>query len=162
MKEEGLNDWRLVLVVNVTKREEEKQLDELVKDLGGTSTEIIKNPDSTTLWQTYAKSKIYWHAAGFGEDLVSHPDRAEHFGIATVEAMGMGAVPIVINAGGQKEIVDDGKTGFLWDTYEELIAKTSNVIVDQELRTRLAEAAKERAKDFTMDTFCHKITALLQ
>ena len=38
----------------------------------------------------------------------AHPDRFEHFGIAVVEAMAAGAVPIVYGAAGPAEIVRDG------------------------------------------------------
>ena len=63
----------------------------------------------------YKLAKIYWHASGFGEDLETHPEKAEHFGITTVEAMINGLVPIVIDAGGQKEIVVQDRWVFMED-----------------------------------------------
>ena len=45
------------------------------------------------LLQLYATSALFWHAAGFGVNPRRHPERLEHFGIATVEAMMHGAVP---------------------------------------------------------------------
>ena len=60
----------------------------------------------------YSNAKIFWHAAGFGEDETKHPERMEHFGITTIEAMASGCVPIVINKGGQPEIVRSGTDVF--------------------------------------------------
>ena len=62
----------------------------------------------------YRGAAVYWHATGLDEDIDDDPVRAEHFGITTVEAMSAGAVPVVIAAGGQPEIVRDGVDGFLF------------------------------------------------
>ena len=68
-----------------------------------------------------AEASIYWHAGGFGEDPERHPERFEHFGIAVVEAMAAGAVPLVFAAGGPAEIVQDGVNGCHWRTLDELV-----------------------------------------
>jgi glycosyltransferase involved in cell wall biosynthesis len=62
------------------------------------------------------------------EDLERFPERAEHFGIATLEAMAFGCVPIVIRAGGQSEIVEDGRSGFLCSDTDELKKITGHVV----------------------------------
>lgn len=73
------------------------------------------------------KSKIYWHAAGFGEDPEKDPIKFEHFGIAPIEAISAGCVPILFNGGGLTEIVDKlglSKDKHLFNSVEELIEKT--------------------------------------
>ena len=73
------------------------------------------------------KSKIYWHAAGFGEDPDKDPIKFEHFGIAPIEAISAGCIPILFNGGGLTEIVDMlglSKDKHLFDTVEELVDKT--------------------------------------
>ena len=71
---------------------------------------VVLHPDATgtELSALYGRASIFWHAAGLDEDIERHPDRYEHFGIATVEAMSAGAVPVVIDAAGQIEIVEQG------------------------------------------------------
>ena len=59
----------------------------------------------------------------------------EHFGITTVEAMAAGCVPVVINKAGQREIVEDGVSGFLWNTWGELKDRTQLLAEDGNLRT---------------------------
>ena len=75
---------------------------------------VVLHPDATgaELRALYGRASIFWHAAGLGEDTERHPDRYEHFGITTVEAMSAGAVPVVIDAAGQVEIVEQGVSGY--------------------------------------------------
>lgn len=161
MIRKGLKDWRFVLVVSFAD-EDEDNLDKLKKKAQGLPIEFIENPNNLALQTEYGRAQIYWHATGFGEDLIRHPERAEHFGIATVEAMGAGAVPVVINAGGQKEIVEGGKNGFLWNTLEELQEKTLQLIYDEGLWQELSKASKERAKFFSERRFCEELEKIIK
>lgn len=158
MVDHGLKDWRLMLVLGI--KEKDDALESLKKSAKGYPIDLIINPDNDMLWQQYHKAKIYWHAAGFGENLEKYPDRAEHFGIATVEAMGCSAVPVVIHAGGQTEIVEDGKNGFLWQTKEELIKKTLQLTEKKNLWQELSNRAKERVKDFSAERFCREVNEM--
>ncbi len=72
------------------------------------------------LQELYGRASIYWHAAGFAADPITRPVEVEHFGMTTAEAMGAGAVPVVMRAGGQPEVVRDGEDGYLWRDVEEL------------------------------------------
>ena len=69
----------------------------------------------------FARASVYWHATGLGEDPELHPERMEHFGIATVEAMSAGAVPVAIGVAGQLEVFDDGVEGFHFHDLDELL-----------------------------------------
>lgn len=151
----GNKNWEFVLVVSIFEQDKDKLV--VLKDsIKNYPITLLVNPTNEDLWKLYGKAKIYWHAAGFGEDLHDHPDRAEHFGMATVEAMGAGAVPVVIDAGGQKEIVENDKNGFLWSSEEELCNKTAKLIQDPSLLDTMGQAAKQRAKQFGTDRFCEE------
>ena len=84
--------------------------------------QVLVNAPGATVDQLLAEASLFWHGAGFGEDPEQHPDRFEHFGIAVVEAMAAGAVPIVYDAAGPAEIVRDGVEGRTWRTIGELLA----------------------------------------
>jgi glycosyltransferase involved in cell wall biosynthesis len=161
MVDHGLKDWKFIIGTGV-KDEDKKQYDVLIQSAKGYPIEFLVNKTSEELMMLYGKAKIYWHASGFGEDLNAHPELAEHFGISTVEAMGAGAVPIVINAGGQKEIISQGENGFLWNSLEELEEKTNLTITNKQLWNKLSENAKKRANDFTVEKFCQEIHKLIQ
>jgi glycosyltransferase involved in cell wall biosynthesis len=110
----------------------------------------------------YGRASIYWHATGLHESERRRPERFEHFGISTVEAMGAGAVPIVLGRGGQAEIVEDGVNGYRFRSLDELVSRTQRVASNPELRLRLAEAAIRRAADFSTERFAAHVRALVE
>jgi glycosyltransferase involved in cell wall biosynthesis len=63
--------------------------------------------------------------------------------------MAAGCVPVVIRKGGQPEIVEDGSSGFLWETLDELVQHTHRLTSAPELRASMGEAARSRARVFT-------------
>ncbi len=157
---EGMMGWRFVIFVSVRSQDREK-IKDLRRKTDNFPIDIIENASNSTLWEMYQKAKIYWHATGFGEDLLRHPERAEHFGIATAEAMGAGAVPVVINAGGQPEIVENGKSGFLWNTQDEWIEKTKQIATDLKLWQQMSHNAHQRAKVFNTEHFSKEVEQLI-
>ena len=100
----------------------------------------------------YASASLFVHGAGYlaPED---KPELTEHFGIATVEAMAAGCVPLVVNRGAQPEIVRHGETGFVWNTLEELQAQIVRLAGDDRLRQRMAAAAAADANRFGREHF---------
>jgi glycosyltransferase involved in cell wall biosynthesis len=152
----GIKGWELVLVVSYLERDKDIA-EKLKKQAKGYPIKILENVSFADLNKIYAESKIYWHASGFGEDLKVHPERAEHFGITTVEAMINGLVPVVINAGGQKEIVRDSQDGFLFDNEMELIEKTEKLIKDESLLLQIAKKARLKAEEFSTDRFYERL-----
>lgn len=152
----GLKNWKFKLIVGVKDKDKEK-LNKLKEMSKGYPIELIENISNQELWEYYSKARIYWHATGYGENLQKFPEKAEHFGISTVEAMGSGAVPVVINSGGQMEIVIDGKSGYLWNTLEDFILKTNNLIEDEKLLKKMSINAIKRSEIFSGDRFCNEL-----
>ncbi len=160
MVDKGLKDWKFVLATSV-KPNEKEEFEKLKTKAKNYPIEFLVNKKNADLWDIYSKAKIYWHATGFGEDLRKRPDFAEHFGISTVEAMGGGAVPVVINAGGQKEIIEEGISGYLWDNEGELIEKTLELTKDEEKLKKMSEEATKTAKKFGDRDFCKEVQDLI-
>jgi glycosyltransferase involved in cell wall biosynthesis len=160
MVTEGLKDWKFVLAVSVQEKDKDT-FEAMKKTAGGFPVEFLVNKNNDELWEIYSKAKIYWHASGFGEDLTKNPEYAEHFGISTVEAMGAGVVPVVINAGGQKEIVSNQANGFLWDSIRDLQAKTLKLINDETLLNKFSKQAVQSAKRFSKEKFYEAVNDLI-
>jgi glycosyltransferase involved in cell wall biosynthesis len=120
---------------------------------------VVLHPDATgaELRQLYGRASIFWHAAGWGEDPERHPDRYEHFGITTVEAMSAGAVPVVIDAAGQAEIVEQGVSGYRFASLEGLLAHTERLIAQPDWWATLSAAAERRAQAFGWDSFVGRV-----
>ena len=74
--------------------------------------------------------------------------------------MAAGCVPVVINKGGQAEIVEHGKTGFLWNTVAELKKYTQLLADDGSLWTSMSAAARQRAQEFSRERFLDRMSRL--
>ena len=120
-----VDGWELHLVGTA---DDESLLAPLRKRAAGLRVEFHVDLPRDDVLELYAQSSLYWHATGFGVDPERHPERLEHFGISTVEAMMYGVVPLVVPAGGQSEIVTDGVNGRHWTTIPELVAATRSLI----------------------------------
>lgn len=152
-----IKGWSLHLAGSLEGDEEYiNELKELAKSLPVT---FYPNLAFNDLLELYGKSSIYWHAAGFGEE---DPAKMEHFGITTVEAMAAKCVPVVINRGGQTEIVEDGKNGFLWDDLEKLQKDTLKLIEDEKLRDLMGEEALRKSRMFSKTEFAKQIIELVR
>ncbi len=119
------------------------------------------NASYDELRRLYNQASIFWHAAGFGIDEERHPERMEHFGMSTVEAMTASCVPVVINKGGQKEIVSHGDSGYLWNTSEELVTHTATLIEDTSLLDRTGVCARDRSGEFNHEHFARRLRSLI-
>lgn len=149
--------WSLHIAGYITK-DELGELADIKEDLKKYPIIFYPNYPFENLVKLYGESSIYWHATGYGED---DPVDMEHFGITTVEAMAAEAVPVVINKGGQPEIVEKKKSGFLWDSVEELTECTLKVINNSKLRDKLGKNARQRSKMFSKEHFMAIIEDLI-
>ena len=153
-------DWKLVILTN-NLPEDAVHVDELEASVEDFPIEILRDTPRKDVLSFFKKAKIYWHAAGYGEDIALNPELFEHFGIVTVEAMNMGAVPVVFNGGGQKEIVKNGRSGYLWQTEEDLIEKTEFLMTHESDRKMLAKQAFEDSLRFDKRRFCQLLNELI-
>lgn len=135
-----------------------RRLQSLAADLPVRFHFNIPGPELARL---FGEASLFWHAAGYGEDLDRHPERAEHFGITTVEAMAAGAVPLAYAAGGQPEVVEDGVSGRLWRTPEELLEQTEALAGDPAGWERLAAGARRRSEAFRFERFAAELERLV-
>ncbi|MBA4336714.1 glycosyl transferase family 2 [bacterium] len=115
--------------------------------------EIKENIGNSELKKLYATAKIFWHACGLNVDPSKNPNLIEHFGMTTVEAMQNGCAPIVIDGGGQKEIVEHGKNGFKFKNEKQLKKFTLNLVENEKLLEKIGKSAVERSKDFSKNIF---------
>jgi glycosyltransferase involved in cell wall biosynthesis len=122
---------------------------------------LVENPDRTIIEKQYNESKIFWHSKGFSYNEETEPLAMEHLGLATIEAMSGGCVPIVINKGGQKEIVEQGKTGFLWDTTNQLIEKTMYLLDNQAVLANMSEMARKSVQRYSLESFISNLRKIL-
>lgn len=97
--------------------------------------------------------------AGFVEDIepamaginiLLHPSRAEGLGTSVLDAMALGKPPVAFATGGLPEVIEDGLSGLLVPPFDtaRFASAVAILIRDPDLRGRLGNGAKERAKSF--------------
>jgi len=145
-----LKDWKLVLVGKV---EDQEYLDQIIELAKGYPIEIKIDLQRKELIELYQKAKIYWHATGYQVDEDINPEKVEHFGISTIEAMAAGCVPIVINKGGQKEILGNDLKELLWNTPEDCLDISKRMINDQKQYNKYQETSLSRVNKFSKQEF---------
>lgn len=160
LRQRGVEGWTLHLVGGCS-AVDEPYLEAVREAAQGLPVEFHVNAPGEQLADLYDRATLFWHATGLGEDPELHPERLEHFGIATVEAMSAGAVPLVLGAAGQLEIVQDGVSGRHFATLGELVDRTAELIADPDELARLATGAAERAQHFGLDAFAERLEAIL-
>ena len=156
----SLGGWTYACVGGLNTREENHAYFERVRTrASGWPAVVEANLDRQRIRDLFTGVKIYWHATGLDDDTDARPELAEHFGISTVEAMAAGSVPVVINKGGQREIVEHGRTGFLWNTLDEMKRYTRQLAENPDLWARMSDAARRRAQAFSRETFIERMSA---
>jgi len=156
----GYHDWKLVLAggTEIGVGDYVKRLRKSAKDY---PIRILESPSFSQIKELYGKAKIFWMASGYGIEEKKNPEKVEHFGITTVEAMAAGAVPIIFAAGGHKEIVADGENGFLWKERGELLKKTKRVIGDSKLLKSLSLKARKDSRVYEYERFDTQISEII-
>ncbi len=116
------------------------------------------------LLEEYRDASIFWHATGWGESERRHPEKMEHFGLTTCEAMSSGCVPVVIAKAGQLEIVRDGKSGFLFRNQAELISRTRQLAqgYGQPWILEMMARATDGARRYSMEAFEQKLLSIFE
>jgi glycosyltransferase involved in cell wall biosynthesis len=155
---EKVKNYKLILVGGLIGSDE--IISKLKDQSKGLPVEFVINPEFNLLKNLYSKSKFFWHAAGFDINEKEDPEKVEHFGMTTVEAMASGDIPVVIAKGGQKEIIIPS-VGYLCTDETEIAEKTINLISDPDKSLRFSEAAISRSRDFSITKFYEKLKTLL-
>lgn len=153
-------DWKLVLAGGSEVGRTE-YVDRLRTNARTYPIKILENPPFAELKQLYSKAKIFWSASGYGVNETKEPNKVEHFGISTIEAMSAGVIPVVYRAGGSKEIIADGENGFLWASTGGLVRKTMKIVNDEKLMRRLVARAKTDSQRYSYERFERGFLSLL-
>ena len=154
--------WTLSCVGGLGDSAAEREYFAEVERAAGDACELVVNAPRAELRDRLGRAKVFWHAMGIDVDEGTDPAAIEHFGIATVEAMAAGCVPVVVARGGQAEIVTDGETGFLCRTFDEFADRTAELAADPARLARMSAAARDRSAAFSRRVFVERMMAVLR
>lgn len=161
VKDKKFIEWKLILAGG-NEIGSLKYLKRLKHISLGYNIEFVESPTVDVLKNIFGQSKIFWSGSGFDVDEVKNPEKAEHFGITLVESMSAGCVPIAYNAGGHKEIIENGKNGFLWNNKNELVNLTKKIISTSGLFSALSKEAVKTSKKFNYEIFKENIINIIK
>lgn len=106
-----------------------------------------------------SKMPEFWNSV----DIAVVPSVYEPFGLVALEALACGVPVVATTAGGLKEIVVDGQSGLLVPPGDaaELARALSALLTNEPLRSRLAEGARRRAQNFSLQNRSRELLQLL-
>lgn len=162
MREEKVipDGWRLVFVGS-RHREHQMHLDyfdRLTELCTGHPIDILPDLPFSDLLTYYRKASIYWHGAGWGERVEQFPERFEHFGMTTCEAMACACVPVVFDAAGQQEIVASKDLGFRYSNYEMLAEQMGGLMrASPETLEAIGKRAQVSIERFARSNFHERV-----
>ncbi|MDD4938193.1 MAG: glycosyltransferase [Candidatus Shapirobacteria bacterium] len=164
MVNNGLKNWELHLAGGLG--DEPSSLEyaqKIQKSASGYPIYFHFNQPRKFIENLYQSSKIYWHAAGFGENESKNPIKFEHFGIAPIEAISAGCIPIIYNGGGLPDsikIVGLNQKLHLFSSIDELTQNTKKII-DQEVRLNFKNISKKIQNNFSQQAFARNLKKYL-
>lgn len=106
---------------------------------------LLPNADEELKIEIMSKAKTYLHTMKF-----------EHFGIAVIEAMSAGIVPVVHKSGGPwMDLLEEkqGEVGYAYTNVDEAVQLITELLVNDRLRFEIAKKAIEKAKKFNKNIF---------
>lgn len=151
-------DFRLVLAGGV--KNEDMGYFKSLENIASKHKNIVLKPNIAheELVQLYRTSMFFWHFAGYGVDEEKNPDRVEHLGMTPLEAMAAGSIPFCYRAGGPKEIIQEGKNGYLFLTVFELLEKMERLLTDPQQCQPMKIAARQLIKNkFSYEAFKERV-----
>ncbi|MEM2145041.1 MAG: glycosyltransferase [Candidatus Jordarchaeaceae archaeon] len=144
---------KFVIVGSLSSRNNLSYLHSLICNLGVKDrVEVVPNASHRTKEILLSKAKIYLH-----------PRKNEYFGIAVVEAMAAGSIPLVHRSGGPWIDILNQEQGVYGYSYEDIVscANHINEIIEQYSRLGIPQRAVERSKIFTTKIFRKNINSVV-
>lgn len=113
------------------------------------NVELLRNLPFKAMLKILSKAKVYLHAM-----------KMEHFGIAVVEAMAAGLVPVVHRSGGTyTDVIEFGRYGYAYETLEECV-KAIRHALDNHLKW--FPVVKRAARRFSRKRFIEGFTKIVE
>jgi glycosyltransferase involved in cell wall biosynthesis len=150
-------NYSLTLIGGLSKSEE-KYFGKVVKESASHPVEILPNATSSQLADSISNATFFWHAAGLGQPS-RKPQNFEHFGIAPIEAMAAGLIPLVYEKGGPAEVLRDFPE-LIYANISELVSKTKSL--DPGQISDLSKKMISLSQKYDTKVFAKRIDELLR
>lgn len=156
----GLSGWRLVLLGKVNDGAE-SAVEEMQRAARHLPIDFELNATMQTKLLRLRQASIYWHATGMLSVEPEGAAKMEHFGIAVIEAMGFGCAPVCFGRAGPTEIIEHGRSGFLFEDEAQLLTFTRLLGEEAPLLRQMQAAAHARSQVFSRRAFDRGFSQLI-
>jgi len=96
-----------------------------------------------------------------GGDLFAYTSQSETQGLVTLEALAAGLPAVVVDAPGNRDIVQHEVSGMVTEATAEAVAEGLGQLVERrDLREQRSREARRRAEDFSEEHFAERVEAL--
>lgn len=96
-----------------------------------------------------------------GGDLFAYASQSETQGLVTLEALAAGLPAVVVDAPGNRDIVENGTSGIVTAPSATALAEgLQRLVADAALRTRYAAGARTRAQAFSVEHMAAQMETL--
>jgi glycosyltransferase involved in cell wall biosynthesis len=131
-------------------RGSERDFNEITETLSKASAPIrmVVHPDRASIDNLLRESMFYINAKPF-----------EHFGMATVEAMDAGCIPLLHHSGSHPEII--GGEDLLFRNAEDLAAIVERLLADPVEAARVQSAMRTSVERFRLDVFSDRLKEIV-
>lgn len=138
-------------VKNKVEMEYYKLLKEIILNKMIRNVNLLPNPSAKQLVDLYHNASIYIHTMP-----------QEHFGIAVVEAMAAGCVPIVHKLSGTWiDVIEYGRFGYGFENTSELITILKKLVAEPP-NEKFRQILQVKAQKYSKDAFIRKINAIVK
>ncbi len=128
----------------------ERYYSQLKEKFSDKNVHWLANIDFKELLDLYGQARFFWHP------------HSAHFGNIIVESQSAGCITVSFGRGqGPGEIILDGKTGFIVDTFDELREKTEQIIGQPILLEQMSGVARENSHRFSVDVLRERMAKLI-
>ncbi len=98
-------------------------------------------------------------------DVLGYPLNSGHYGTGEqvlLEAMGAGVVPVVLDSGCERYIVEDGKTGIIAKSLDEYSAAISYLYLHADKRREMSESGRQKMQESSKKTLLQEWSVIYQ
>lgn len=128
-----------------------KEIENEIRNLKLNNVKVLTNLSFIDQTRLYRKGKIFLHTAP-----------VEHFGMAVVEGMASGLVPLVYADGGPwNDIIDQGKFGLGYSTVDDAVNNLEQLFSNNSFYERLRDLSIQRSETFSKTNFKKKVISLI-
>jgi len=128
-----------------------KSLEKLKERLGLSNLYLLPNLGEDAKRFILSRAKVYFH-----------PTIGEHFGISVLEALALGATPVVsVFSGSCTDIVENVGYGYCYNSYAEALEIIKDLVSRRELEVPDAERLSKVLSMFSFEEFSRRFTEVI-